>query len=106
MRRGGEETVRWIMQLQGKTALVTGSSSGIGIGMAHTLAAEGCAVVVHGRDEARARATADAIVAKGGQAKVAIGDLQSDAGADRVEAASSGGVLEQGASGGASPSIN
>lgn len=72
------------MQLQGKIALVTGSSSGIGIGIAHTLAAEGAAVIVHGRDAARVQATADAIVAKGGKAKVAIGSLDTDEGADAV----------------------
>jgi len=72
------------LQLKDKIALVTGSSSGIGVGIAHTLAAEGAAVIVHGRNAERAQATADAIAAKGGQAKVAIGDLETDEGADRV----------------------
>jgi len=40
--------------LDGKRALVTGSSSGIGIGIAQALAAEGVAVVVHGRNAERA----------------------------------------------------
>ncbi|WP_313808465.1 SDR family NAD(P)-dependent oxidoreductase [Sphingobium sp.] len=69
--------------LTGKRALVTGSSSGIGAGIARLLAAEGCAVIVHGRDAARARAVADRISAAG----VAIGDLSTDAGADAVAAA-------------------
>ena len=47
------------LQLEGKRALVTGSSSGIGEGAARALAAEGVAVAVHGRDEARTRAVAD-----------------------------------------------
>jgi 3-oxoacyl-[acyl-carrier protein] reductase len=68
--------------LAGKRALVTGSSSGIGAGIARMLAAEGCAVVVHGRDRARALAVADAI---GGD--VACGDLSDDAGAEAVLAA-------------------
>lgn len=69
--------------LSGKRALVTGSSSGIGAGIARMLAAEGCAVVVHGRNAARAQAVADEI----GAAAVAIGDLATDAGADAVAAA-------------------
>ena len=68
------------LRLAGKRALVTGSSSGIGAGIARMLAAEGCAVVVHGRDRARAEKVADEI----GAAAVAIGDLSSDAEADAV----------------------
>jgi 3-hydroxybutyrate dehydrogenase len=34
--------------LQGKTAIVTGSTSGIGLGIASALAAEGCAVMLNG----------------------------------------------------------
>ena len=34
--------------LRGKTALVTGSTSGIGLGIAHALAAEGCAIMLNG----------------------------------------------------------
>ena len=69
--------------LAGKRALVTGSSSGIGAGIARLLAAEGCAVIVHGRDAAKAQAVADGI----GAAGVAIGDLATNEGADAVAAA-------------------
>lgn len=72
------------MGLQGKIALVTGSTSGIGVGIAHVLAAEGVSVIIHGRDAARARQTADAIIAKGGKAAIALGDLDTDEGADAV----------------------
>ena len=72
------------LKLAGKRALVTGSSSGIGIGIAMTLADEGVQVVVHGRDEARARAVADSIIARGGQAAVVCGDLSTDEGAAAV----------------------
>ena len=39
-------------ELEGKVALVTGSSRGIGRGIALTLAAEGCDLMVTGRDDA------------------------------------------------------
>lgn len=69
--------------LAGRRALVTGSSSGIGAGIARMLAREGCAVVVHGRDRGRAEAIAHEINA----AAVAIGDLATDWGADEVASA-------------------
>lgn len=72
------------LQLQGKRALVTGSSSGIGAGIAQSLAAEGALVVVHGRDEARANAVARIIRDEGGQCVVALGDLATSEGAARV----------------------
>src|SRR5208283_432332 len=39
------------LRLLGKVAVVTGGSRGIGYAIAHTLAAEGCSVVITGRDE-------------------------------------------------------
>ncbi len=83
------------LRLAGKRALVTGSSSGIGEAIVKLLAAEGAAVVVHGRDESRANAVAQAIRAEGGSAEVALGDLTTDAGADAVAAAAlSGGPID------------
>jgi 3-oxoacyl-[acyl-carrier protein] reductase len=68
------------LQLKGRRALVSGSSSGIGGAIARMLAEEGCAVVVHGRDRARAEKVAEGIDAAG----IAIGELASDAGAATV----------------------
>ncbi len=66
------------LQLDGKRALVTGSTSGIGEQIAKTLAAEGVQVVVHGRREAEASRVVREITAAGGRAMAAIGDLGSD----------------------------
>lgn len=68
------------LQLEGRRALVTGSSSGIGEAMAKMLAQEGAAVLVHGRNRERA----EKIAAEIGAAGVAIGDLSSDATAETV----------------------
>jgi 3-oxoacyl-[acyl-carrier protein] reductase len=73
--------------LNGRRALVTGSSRGIGRAIALGLAGEGVAVVVHGRDPGRARDTADAITATGGTAAVVVGDLAEDGAAARVAVA-------------------
>jgi 3-oxoacyl-[acyl-carrier protein] reductase len=72
------------LKLKGKRALVTGSSSGLGKAIAKMLAHEGAAVVIHGRDEARASAVAREIRDQGGRASVVLGDLSCDAGADAV----------------------
>ena len=50
-----------LFDLTGRTALVTGSSQGIGRALATGLAQAGARVVVHGRDAAKAERTAPAI---------------------------------------------
>ncbi|HMJ78803.1 MAG TPA: SDR family oxidoreductase [Iamia sp.] len=54
---GTERTI----DLAGRTAVVTGGSKGIGLGLARGLAAAGAAVSIWARDEATARAAADEI---------------------------------------------
>lgn len=66
------------LQLDGKVALVTGSSIGIGQGIAQALAQEGAIVVVHGRNKAKAEDVANDIVAQGGRAYVVVGDLTNE----------------------------
>ena len=51
--------------LADKVVLVTGGSSGIGEACARRLAAEGCAVMVAGRDEAKTKAVADSLLPAG-----------------------------------------
>src|SRR4051794_4188597 len=48
------------MKLTGKTAVVTGGGTGIGLGIARFLAAEGCRVVISGRREEKLREAAAA----------------------------------------------
>ncbi len=74
------------LQLSGKRALVTGSSSGIGEATARSLAAEGVTVIVHGRDTCRAEAVGRSIKAAGGRVYVLTGDLSTDEGAEHVVA--------------------
>lgn len=72
------------LQLKGKRALVTGSSNGIGAGIAALLAAEGATVIVHGRDEARTKQVAKDIVAAGGTASPLVGDITTEEGAGAI----------------------
>ncbi|MEI2578518.1 SDR family NAD(P)-dependent oxidoreductase [Scytonema sp. PRP1] len=52
------------LQLTGKVALVSGSTAGIGLAIATTLAQEGATVIVNGRTEARVNAAIDQIKQK------------------------------------------
>lgn len=70
------------LQLKGRRALVTGSSSGIGEAIVRMLTAEGARVVVHGRNRERAEAVAKDI----GAAGVAIGELSEPGSAPGVHA--------------------
>jgi NAD(P)-dependent dehydrogenase (short-subunit alcohol dehydrogenase family) len=70
------------LQLEGKRALVTGSSKGIGVAIAKSLAAEGVKVVVHGRNAEAAHGVAAAI--GDGKAAVVLGDLVDPAATDQV----------------------
>ncbi|KRB81491.1 hypothetical protein ASE00_16080 [Sphingomonas sp. Root710] len=65
-------------KLDGRVALVTGSSRGIGAGIALRLAADGATVVVHASADSRdADKVAAKIVDAGGTASVVLGDLST-----------------------------
>ncbi|HRR32619.1 MAG TPA: SDR family oxidoreductase [Kiritimatiellia bacterium] len=59
---------------EGKTAIVTGASSGIGRAVALTLASQGAAVALHARRDAELQAVADEIRQGGGRALAVLGD--------------------------------
>jgi NAD(P)-dependent dehydrogenase (short-subunit alcohol dehydrogenase family) len=61
--------------LGGRTALVTGATSGIGRATAIQLAREGAEVIVHGRDASRGEQVVAEIVQAGGKARFIAADL-------------------------------
>jgi gluconate 5-dehydrogenase len=64
-----------LFDLTGRTALVTGSSQGIGLALARGLAAAGATVVLNGRDEAKLAAAAEALRGEGAQVATAPFDV-------------------------------
>jgi gluconate 5-dehydrogenase len=82
-----------LFDLSGRRALITGSSQGIGLALAHALAAAGATVVLNGRDEARVTAAAQILTASGFPAETATFDVTDRA---AVVAAVDGLVQERG----------
>lgn len=71
-------------KLEGKVALITGSTSGMGRDTAYLFAKEGAKVIVTGRNEARAKAVVDKIKADGGEAAYIIADTSDLAAVDVI----------------------
>jgi len=65
------------LQIENKTALITGSSKGIGLAIARLLAEEGANVIVNGRDEGSVKAAAEKI---GKSARGVAADVSTAAG--------------------------
>jgi NAD(P)-dependent dehydrogenase (short-subunit alcohol dehydrogenase family) len=80
-------------RLEGKVALVTGSTSNIGRGVAIAMAAEGASVVVTGRDSSRGADVVKAIQAAGGRAAFVAADLDGTAARSAQLAADAAGAF-------------
>jgi len=74
------------LQLQGKTALVTGSTAGIGLAIVEALAREGAEVIANGRTSQRVEKAIASIRKTNSAAKLrgVAADLSTAAGADRM----------------------
>lgn len=71
-------------RLQGKKALITGSTSNIGRSIALAFGAQGAHVIVSGRDRARGEAVADRIRGDDGQADYVHADLDGTSATSRA----------------------
>jgi NAD(P)-dependent dehydrogenase (short-subunit alcohol dehydrogenase family) len=71
----------------GGIALVTGSTDGIGVAIAHTLAAGGAQVIVSGRNAERGERVVQSILDEGGEARFAASDLGTGNGVRALAAA-------------------
>lgn len=76
-----------MQDLQGKVAIITGSTSGIGKAAALTLAGYGVKVVISGRDLTRGEEVVAEIVRNGGSALFVIADLADEDAPERLVSA-------------------
>ncbi len=75
------------MDLKDKRALITGGTSGMGIGTARSMAEKGATVIITGRDETRGASAVDEIRAGGHDAQFIAADLSELSEVGRVAVA-------------------
>ena len=75
------------MRLKDKVAIITGSGQGIGRAYAHRLIAEGARVVVAELNEAKGKAVAEELLAKGGEGLFVRTDVADEASSNEMAAA-------------------
>ena len=81
------------MQLQGRTALVTGASAGIGRGIAKALAAEGVRLAVSARRPDKLEELSAEVIAAGGAAPlIIVQDMMQSGAAQRIADAAFAGI--------------
>ncbi|MBI1939953.1 MAG: SDR family NAD(P)-dependent oxidoreductase, partial [Acidobacteria bacterium] len=83
-----EENLR---SLAGQVAVITGSTRGIGAGIARKFAEHGARVVIHGLEKEQGEKSVAAIRALGGEALLVVGNLEEEAQCREVI----GGALER-----------
>jgi NAD(P)-dependent dehydrogenase (short-subunit alcohol dehydrogenase family) len=72
------------LELTGKVVLITGGTDGLGLALAQRLVAEGAAVAVCGRDEARLASAEAALAAAGGDVLAVRADVEQPADITRL----------------------
>ena len=75
------------IDLSGKTALITGSSKGLGKAMALALSQAGASIALVSRDFAKLTAAADEIRSGGARAEVFVADVRDEANVAQLESA-------------------
>lgn len=73
-----------MMQLKGKTALVTGASSGIGLALARSLAARGMNLIITARSENKLNELATELQKRGIKVRAFTSDLSQQGAAERL----------------------
>lgn len=73
-------------RLEGKVAIITGGSKGIGEGIAHLFAQEGANVVIVSRTQEALKKVVDDIAQKGGKAAYIVGDVSNPDDMNRMAA--------------------